>query len=403
MIEDPSAGIGELTRERPAAVTGLRVALLYNLKENAPLAGVKTTKDTFDELDSIENVRAYAAAIEAAGHTVVPLEGDGRLVGELKRRKIDVCFNTCEGFQGDAREAQVPGLLEMLGIPYSAGRATAMTITLDKALTKRVLASHSLPTPHFQEFVNLDDPLDPTLTFPLFVKPNREGTAMGITEKSLVKNITELRARVAYLLDAYDQRVLVEEYIPGREVTCGLVGNLPRDAAFAPIPAAELLSTDNLGVGWNGMHVFPISELDFSGYPSGTEHFYSHKLKVELAAEDYHSHCPAPLPDTIAAEVRRLAIETFRATRCFDLCRVDFRLDERNGLQPQILEINALPGLNTTSDIVLCAEAEGWTHADVVVAVLDAAIERHALVSMPARKRKERRRIPERVIRPVSA
>ena len=397
MIEDPTAGIGELTRERPAAVTGLRVALLYNLKENAPLTGMKTTKDTFAELDSIENVRAYAAAIESAGHTVIPLEGDGRLVRELKRRKIDLCFNTCEGFQGDAREAQVPGLLEMLGISYSAGRSTAMTITLDKALTKRVLVSHSLPTPHFQEFVNPDDPLDPTLTFPLFVKPNREGTAMGITEKSLVKNITELRARVAYLLNAYDQRVLVEEYIRGREVTCGLVGNLPRDATLAPIPAAELLSTDNLGVDWNGIHVFPISELDFSGYPSGTEHFYSHKLKVELA-EDYHSYCPALLPDTIAAEVRRLAIETFRATRCFDLCRVDFRLDERNGLQPLVLEINALPGLNTTSDIVLCAEAEGWTHADVIVAVLDAAIERHALVSRPTRERKERRPIPERVI-----
>ncbi|MFQ5408659.1 MAG: hypothetical protein ACE5FI_09605 [Anaerolineales bacterium] len=396
MIEDPTAGVGELTRRRPNAISGLRVAVLYNLKENAPSVNGVSPADALDELDTIDNVNAYAAAIEAAGHTVVRLEGDARLARELRRHNVDLCFNTCEGFHGDAREAQVPSLLEMLGIPYTAGRVTALTITLDKALTKRVLASHGLPTPRFQEFLTPDDPLDPGLRFPLFVKPNHEGTAIGITAESRVANEAELRARVAYLIERYQQRVLVEEYIPGREVTCGLVGNLPRALVNAPVPADELYSPDGMGVDWNGLHLFPISELDFSGYPPGTERFYSNKLKVALA-ENYHSYCPAPIPDDIAAEVRRLTIETFRATRCFDISRVDFRLDERNGLQPHILEINALPGMGTASDLVLCAEAEGWTHADVIVAVVDAAVAR-CDVTAPAPRRRRRKPAPARVI-----
>lgn len=398
MIEDPTAGVGKLTRERPGAVSGLRVALLHSLRLSAPPAGDEAPADALDELDTPENVRAYAAAIAAAGHTVIALEGDQYLMRELRRRHIDLCFNTCEGFQGDAREAQTPAMLEMLGIPYTAGRVTAMTVTLDKALTKRILVSHGLPTPRFQEFLTPDDPLDPGLRFPLFVKPNHEGTAIGITRQSKVRDEAQLRDQVAYLLEAYQQRVLVEEYVEGREVTCGLVGNLPRELLNVPIPSDALQSANGGdGVDWGGVHLFPISELDYNAYPPGTERFYSNRLKMDLGHE-YHSLCPAPLPEAVAAEVRRLTIETFRATRCFDLCRVDFRLDARNGLQPQVLEINALPGLATNSDLVLCAEAEGWTHADVIVAVLDAAIARHALAPRPMRRRRADRPLPAHVV-----
>jgi D-alanine-D-alanine ligase len=339
---------------------GLRLAVLHNTKDAAPLNG-HHPQDALDELDSPRNVSDYCAALRALGHTVFDFEGNLHLPQKLLEHQIDMCFNTCEGFRGDSREAQVPALLEMLGMPYTASKVLALAVTLDKAMTKRVLLSHGLPTPRFQEFHSVEQALDPRLRFPLFVKPNREGTGIGIYGDSVIRTEAQLREKVDYLLQAYDESVLVEEYIEGRDVTCGLVGN------FRPNGSAE------------DIHLFPISEVDYSVYAPGTEHFYSHHLKVDLA-DDYHCLCPAPLPDPVAAEVRRLTIETFRVCGCLDVGRVDFRLDVNNHLQPMILEINALPGMAYNSDLTLCAEAEGWTHYQLLQAVLNAALKRYGLM-----------------------
>lgn len=346
----------------------LRVAVLYNLKENAPRLNGSTPPEVLAELDSMPNVQEYVAAIRALGHDVVAWEGNAELPQRLAEHPVDICFNTCEGFRGDSREAQVPALLEMLGVPYTAGKVLALAVTLDKAMTKRVLAYHGLPTPAFQEFFTPDAPLEPAIHArleqgqPLFIKPNREGTGIGIHEDSLVRDEMRLRAKVAQMLALYHESVLVEEYIEGRDVTCGLVGNLRPDG-----------STGDL-------HLFPISEVDYAVYPPGTERFYSYKLKVDLA-DAYHALCPAPIPEPIAEEVRRLTIETFRVCGCLDVARVDFRLDLRNNLQPMILEINALPGLTSVSDLTICAEAEGWTHHQMLQAVFNAAVKRYGLQS----------------------
>lgn len=347
------------------ATPPLRVAVLYNLKETAKKLHIKRrAADALAELDSLKNVNDYMAALRALGHEVVSFEGDADLVAKLHAHPVDICFNTCEGFRGDSREAQVPALLEMLGVPYTASKVLALAVTLDKAMTKRVLAYHNLPTPHFQEFFSADQHLDPRLRFPLFVKPNREGTGIGIYGDSMVHTEAALREKVAYLLETYDESVLVEEYVEGRDVTCGLVGNVGPDG-----------NTDNL-------HLFPISEIDYTGYPPDTEQFYSYRLKVDLA-DDYHHFCPAPLSPALEAEVKRLTVETFRVCGCLDVARVDFRLDTRNNLQPMILEINALPGLTSISDLTLCAEAEGWTHSQLLQAVFNAAVTRYGLHSAP--------------------
>lgn len=350
----------------PARAGGrrLRVAVLYNLKENAPSLNGGAPRDALAELDSMQNVQDYCAAIRALGHDVVAFEGNAELPQRLAAHPVDLCFNTCEGFRGDSREAQVPALLEMMGIPYTASRVMALAITLDKAMTKRVLHYYGLPTPAFQEFFSVDQPIEPRLRErlaagrPLFVKPNREGSGIGIQSDSLVRSEAELRARIALRLKAYHESVLVEEYVEGRDVTCGLVGNVRPDGT----PEPEL-------------HFFPISEVDYSVYPPGTEPFYSYKLKVDLA-DRYHCFCPAPLSDALAAEVRRLTLATFRACGCLDMARVDFRLDVNNNLQPMILEINALPGVTSISDLTLCAEAEHWTHFQLLQAVFQAAVRR---------------------------
>ena len=351
-----------------AAVAPLRVAVLHNSKSDAvkALLPADAPRDALAELDSQRGVQDYTNALRELGHTVEAFEGDIHLPQALAEFGPDICFNTCEGVRGDSREAQVPALLEMLGLPYTAGKVLSLAVTLDKAMTKRVLAYHGLPTPHFQEFRHPDEPLDPALAArlarggALFVKPNREGTGKGIYKDALVRTADQVRERVAYLQNAYRQTVLVEEYVSGRDVTCGLVGNL-----------------DALG-GTDDLHVFPISEINYANYPVGTEQFYSYKLKVDLA-DDYAYWCPAPLSDELAAEVRRLTIETFRVCGCLDIARVDFRLDVENNLQPMILEINALPGLAYNSDLTLCAQAEGWSHYQLLQAYFNAAAQRSGL------------------------
>lgn len=363
------------SQERPrAGGEGLRVAVLHNNKEAAPRLNGQRPQDALAELDSPRNVADYCAAVRELGHTVFDFEGTVNLPQQLIEQQIEFCFNTCEGFRGDSREAQVPAILEMMGMPYTASKVLALAVTLDKAMTKRVLAYHGLPTPRFQEFRLATEPLDPRLRaclksgVPLFAKPNREGTGIGIYGDSVIRTEAALRDKVAYLLNAYKETVLVEEYVEGRDVTCGLVGN------FRPDGRAD------------DLHLFPISEVDYSVYAPGTEHFYSYHLKVDLA-DDYRCFCPAPIPEHIAAEVRRLTVETFRACGCLDVARVDFRLDVNHDLQPMIIEINALPGLAYNSDLTMCAEADGWTHYQLLQAVFNAALERYGLkqkVSTPA-------------------
>jgi D-alanine-D-alanine ligase len=367
-----------LLNGRPAAqgtahppARALRVAVLHNVQASAPQDD-QAPSDALAELDTLRNVGDYTGALRALGHDVIALEGNADLPLRFAERPVDICFNTCEGFIGDSREAQVPALLEMLGVPYTASKVLALAVTLDKAMTKRVLAYHGLPTPRFQEFSDPRQPLDDWLRCrladgrPLFIKPNREGTGIGIYGDSLVRTEADLRDRVAYLLDAYHQTVLVEEYIEGRDVTCGLVGNIGPDG-----------STD-------GLHIFPISEVDHSVYPPGTEPFYSYTLKVDMA-ESYRCLVPAPLGEALTAEVRRLTVETFRVCGCLDVARVDFRLDVNNNLQPMILEINALPGLAYNSDMTLCAEAEGWTHYQLLQSVFNTALARYSLLDDTSR------------------
>ena len=159
---------------------------------------------------------------------------------------------------------------------------------------------------------------------------------------------------MAYLLDAYHGPVLVEKYIEGGDVTIGLVGNYP------------------------DLHLFPISMIDEAFFEEAGSHVYGSELKIDLDPI-YRIHCPAPLPADLAAELRRLAIETMRVTGTLDFARVDFRLDRNDNHQPYILEINSLPGITPISDLTLMARAEDWSHARLVYSVLEAALKRYGL------------------------
>lgn len=349
-----------------------RVALLANLKTNAP-RWPGMTGDQWDDLDSEKTIQALLDAIRAGGHTCEFLEGDITIVDTVRKFKPDICFNICEGHFGDAREAQVPAILEKLRIPYTGSKVLCLALGLDKPMTKRVLSYHELPTPEFQTFERLDEPLDDKMKFPLFVKPSREGTGMGVTAKSIVKDETELREQVRVIIDRYEQPALVETFIEGREVTVGMVGNL-----VGPV-ARRLPHNENLPRNQAGLRFFPPMEVDLSPFLE-TDAVYGNRLKVALA-DQLNYICPAVLDDDMVDELNWLAAAVFRVTGAQDVARVDFRLNVHEDWKPYILEINPLPGLSPgISDIVIEAAAEGVDHTELVNLILETALRRYGMI-----------------------
>jgi len=350
----------------------MHIALLANLKKNAPTwPGI--SPDHWDDLDSEETIQAISDALQVGGHQVTFLEGDVTLFDNLRKLKPDICFNICEGHFGDGREAQVPAMLEMLRIPYTGSQVLTLALALDKPMTKRVLAYHNLPTPPFQTFERLDEPLDPDMQFPLFVKPSREGTGMGVSAESIVRDQTQLRTQLRRIFERYDEPALVERYIEGREVTVGVVGNL-----ISPV-ARRIPEDEEAPRISRGLHFFPPLEVDMGAYPIEEAGIYTSRIKVEMAHE-FHYLCPAPLTEEQVEELNWLVAGTFRVTDCLDVARVDFRLDANDGDKPYILEVNPLPGLNPDySDLCIEAAADGWDYAELVNRILGEALERYQL------------------------
>ncbi len=349
----------------------IKVAVLANLKVNAPkFEGM--SEDQWDDLDSEKTINVMVEAIRSAGHECEFLEGDRSLMERLPKFNPDICFNICEGHFGDSREAQIPALLEMMRIPYTGSKVLALALALDKPMTKRIFHWHSLPTPAFQEFDRADSPLDEDLKYPLFVKPSREGTSMGVSAKSIVKNEDELREQVSFIINKYRQPALVETYIEGREITVGMVGNL-----IGPV-ARRMPVNPNAPRIQAGLYFLPPMEVNLKPFET-TDTVYSNRLKVALAEElDYLA--PAPIDDETIDELNWLAAAVFRVMGALDVARVDFRLDENDNWKPYILEINPLPGLSSISDLVIEARADGIEQASLVNMILEAGMKRYGLI-----------------------
>jgi D-alanine-D-alanine ligase len=347
---------------------GLSVAVLANLKKNAP-DRPDLSAYPWDELDSEATIGAIISALEAAGHRATFLEGDLSLAGQLAALKPDICFNICEGHWGDSRESHIPSILEMLHIPYTGSRVLALALTLDKPMTKRLLEYHGLPTPAFQVFHHPEETVNRGLELPLFVKPSREGTSLGVHAGSIVRNETELRSQIAELLERFQQPVLVERFIRGRELTIGIIGNVSGNRTVESEPPITIPE---------GLLVLPPLEVDLAAYPSSEGGVYTNRIKTEFS--EIHIFCPALLSPELNSWLKWLAAAVFCITDCKDFARVDFRLDADDGDKPYVLEINPLPGLCPGfSDLTLEAEAMGMPYEDLIIAILDSARRRYRL------------------------
>lgn len=346
-----------------------KVAVLANIKDDVKPKPDGVPPDAFADFDHIETIDSLRAALETDGHETVFIQADADLPYALRDEKPDICFNIAEGLGGDAREAQVPALLEMLRIPYTGSRVLANGISLDKTLTKRIWRDRRLPVAPFQEFAIGDEPLRTDLEFPLFVKPAREGTGMGVDMKAIVNNEKELRERAQYIIDTYQQPALVEMFLPGREFTVGILGRSD----------SKLYSRHPDWYEKDGFHRFPILELDMTR--SVTPLVYSKESKSKEVGEEGAPGyvCPADIEPELEKKLKYFALRAHLLLGALDVSRTDIRLDEQGN--PRVMEINTLPGLTPDySDLCLQSKAEGIRYEDLILEILYLGASRWGMV-----------------------
>ena len=332
----------------------LTVGIAYNLKKGV----ASGTEDMEAEFDSPDTVSAISSVFRSAGYGVKLLEADADFPEKVKKAGAALVFNIAEGRNGRGREAQAPAILSFLGIPFSGSDETTLGIALDKAATKRFLTACGVATPAWQLLRGPDFHLDPSLRFPLIVKPNSEGSGKGITDLAVVRDEERLRALVQKDFSLYGEPILLEEYIPGREFTVGLLGN-----------GADL-------------EVFEPMEIVYRA--SGSDGIYSYRVKKDYTNYvDYR--CPSDIAPEISRKMKETAALVFTELECRDLARVDFRLSQDG--TPYFLEINPLPGLAPGySDYPMLAQFCGMDYRTLILGVLRNALRRYGLGTLSVEK-----------------
>lgn len=266
-------------------------------------------------------------------------------------KDIDFVFNLATGGGKEGRQIHVPAILDLLNIPYTGSTAFVHTICLDKFVTKVILSFYGISTPKFILIKeNEDIPSNFSLNFPAIVKPVREGGALGLTKDSVVYDFEGVKKCVNRIHKEFNEPALVEEFIEGKEVSCGIIGNK------------------------NEIEVLPLLEIDFYSLPDDVEKFYSYRVKNEI--ENIKYYCPARLEKNVEEKVKEGAIKAFEALGLRDYTRMDIRIKNSEYF---ILEVNSLPLLVPNySDILKMAEKVGYSYDDFVLKILEIAIKRYS-------------------------
>lgn len=335
------------------------IVLLYNQRHIYP-----DPKDYRNQLeadfDDPETTKWQIKHLKNLGFNVIPIEANEKAYLKLYklRKKIDLVFNVAEGIYGLDRESHMPAILEMLQIPYLGCRPLTEAIILDKAKTKEILISCNIPTLFFQVFKNKKEKLNKKLIFPLIVKPIAQGSSAGITNESVVYNEKQLKKQLKKLISSFNQPVLVEPFLKGREFSVAMMGNPPK---VLPIiePNHKILPKDYL----------PFDSLEVKWYFE------------ENGGSKNYLQCPATnLSKKLENKIKDICLKTWEALEIRDWCRVDIKCDEFEN--PYVLEVNSPPGIippevSTTSYFPLAARAAGIDYEELLSRLIKIALKRY--------------------------
>jgi D-alanine-D-alanine ligase len=306
--------------------------------------------DRFEEYDSPSTIDAIASALEACGYRARKLSGGRELLRELLERPPELVFNMAEGAGSRSREAHVPAVCELLGVPYTHSDPLTLAASLDKAVAKSLVAAAGIPTPRWCVVEDADDEV--ALDFPVLAKPLAEGSSMGIRLFSRAEDSDELRAQLERLLRDYGQPVLVEEFCPGPELTVGILGT---GAGATVLGVMEVVPL-----------VVPVEQFVYS-------------LEIKRTGDPFvEYHVPPRRPRELIDRAAAVALGSYRALGCRDVARVDLRLDADG--EPNFLEANPLPGLRPAwGDLVILAGRCGVEFEDLVGRIVACARERQGI------------------------
>lgn len=334
----------------------MKIAIIYNRDSQAVinLFGVPNR-----EKYGLQTIQMIQEALKSGGHQVKTFEGDKNIIHQLEefmpsvisRERPGLVFNLSYGIQGRARYTHIPGILEMLGIPYVGSGPQTHAIALDKVTTKMVLIQKGLPTPRFAVLESPEFHLSEALQFPLIVKPKDEAASLGLR---IVRSEEELLVGTRAIFEQFGTQVLVEEYIDGREINVGLLGNDPVQA----LPPVELIFHEG-------------------------EKVFTYEDKLCTSNRFIEKVCPAPLSPADTEKVQALAAAAFKALDCFDSARVDFRLDAQGN--PYILEINSMASLGPDSSFVVAAETAGLDYTALANRLIEIASRRYFGPTLPGK------------------
>lgn len=322
----------------------MKVGITYDRREDYLVQGLSEEETAeFDRNDTIQIIE----------QTLQDLGYETDLIGNIQKLTIriaqgdrwDLVFNIAEGLRGFGREAQVPALLDAYAIPYTFSDPLVLSLTLHKAMTKHVIRDQGIPTPDFFLVENDGDPYKVNLPFPLFAKPVAEGTGKGINTSSKIENISDLKAACKKLIAKYNQPVLIETFLPGREFTVGIIGT--------------------------GKEARAIGVLEINLRENAEPTVYSY-LNKELCEDlvDY-----LLLNDPMANKAKEIALKAWQVLGCRDAGRVDLRSDADG--QPNFIEVNPLAGLHPEhSDLPILCKKIGITYHQLLGMVMESAIKR---------------------------
>jgi D-alanine-D-alanine ligase len=297
----------------------------------------------------IQTVEAIETALENEGNAVVrvPVYSDGRWIDRIKRGRFDLAFNMCEGIGGMAEfEPPVISVLELFGVPYTGGSSYTTSMCLRKHVVNALLSHAGLPVPPFITIRRGQRVR--SVGYPAIIKPAAEDASIGVEQRSVVRSARALKARVAAMLESFDE-VIVQRFIDGRELNVGILGDT----------------------------VLPIAEIDFERMPRGMWRIVTYRSKWDAGcAEDLGSvaRCPARLPTRVAGEARRVALAAWREVGGHGYARVDMRIDADG--RPWILEVNSNPDIAPDAGLARMAATAGIDYATLVRTICELGLAR---------------------------
>ena len=322
----------------------MRIGLTYDLRSDYLKEGF--SEEETAEFDKESTIEAIERELHFLGHSTVRIGHIRNLTKDLvEGKRWDLVFNISEGLYGIGREAQVPAILDAYSIPYTFSDPLVLALTLHKGMTKHVVRDCCIPTPDFKVVYKEKDLESIDLPYPLFVKPNAEGSGKGISYNSKVRNPSELKASCAERWKNGSIPLLIETYLPGREFTVGILGT--------------------------GEESFSVGAMEVLFRTTAQESVYSYDLKT-----NYENYIDYALPEPeILSSCCQMALKAWKVLECRDGGRIDVRMDG-NGI-PNFIEVNPLAGLNDiTSDLPILARMNGYDYPFIIKTIIDSAKKR---------------------------